>query len=137
MSGADIVFVLGFRCREGETPRNVDVGLAVGPSEKRPFFRLYRSYTNSVFTTVPTCGEFRCHIPKFPLSAGCFTVSARITVGREEADWPTDGIGYLNVENGDFYGSGKAADKDTPFLVSGRWEFSDALLSASDIPESK
>lgn len=125
MSGADIVFVLGFRCREGETPGNVDVGLAVGPSESQPLFRLYRSYSASVFTKVPSYGEFRCHIQNLPLSAGCFTVSACVKVGRDEADWPRDGVGHLNVENGDFYGSGKAGDKDTPFLVQGAWEFNE------------
>ena len=129
-SGMDLVFVFGFKCQDGDSPRNVDVGLAIDTTEKRVVFRLYRSYSDPVFKTVPSSGAFRCYIAKFPLSPGRYTVIARITVGGDEADWPRDGVGYLDVEAGDFYGTGKQADRDTLFLVSGKWELRDPNESA-------
>ena len=125
-SGMDVVFVFGFQCPNGGNPKNVDIGFAVGPNPDETYFRLYRSYNDQIFENVPHCGAFRCRIPKFPLSPGRYLVSARVTVGAEEADWPRSGVGFLDVEAGDFYGTSKAADNDTPFLVSGRWEVQQA-----------
>jgi len=121
-SGMDIAFVLGFQCHNLDKAKNVDVGLAIGKSEDRTLFRLYRSYTDPTFEIVPQFGTFRCHIPRFPLSPGSYLVSARVTVGGDEADWPRNGIGYIDVEAGDFYGTSKSGDKDTPFLVCGKWQ---------------
>ena len=39
-----------------------------------------------------------------------------------EADWPKDGIGYLDIIDGDFYGTGnKGFGEGVPFLVKGEW----------------
>ncbi len=128
-SGMDIVFVLGFRCRDGDDPKKVDVGLGVTSSDDRILFVLYGSYTGQVFETIPSFGTFRCNIPKLPLSPGRYLLHARVTVGEEEADWPTDGVGYLEVEAGDFYGTGSRGLNRTDhggwdamsFLVTGSW----------------
>ena len=86
-------------------------------------FVLYSSYLGRIFETVPPAGAFRCFVPKLPLPPGRYRVGARVTVGGEEADWPRDGVGYLDVEAGDFYASGSKGFGGTAlFLVSGQWE---------------
>jgi lipopolysaccharide transport system ATP-binding protein len=121
-SGMDMVFVFGFQCRDGETIRNVDIGFSIHSSIEQGLFVLYSSYVGKIFKTVPRDGEFRCFISKLPLSAGHYRVGARVTVGGDEADWPRNGVGYLEVEMGDFYGTGsKGFDGATPILVNGNW----------------
>jgi lipopolysaccharide transport system ATP-binding protein len=121
-SGMDIVFVFGFQCRDGEKPKNVDMGFSIGDGGNQLLFVLYSSYVRQAFETIPAVGEFRCCVRRIPLSPGRYSVGARLTVGGEEADWPQNGVGYLEVENGDFYGTGKKGfEGSTPFLVTGQW----------------
>src|SRR5207245_618236 len=77
-SGLDVVFVFGFQCREGDSPRDVDVGLAITTSSEVVLFVLYGSYTGQVFSDLSSRGEFRCNIPKLPLSPGRYRVGARV-----------------------------------------------------------
>ena len=122
-SGMDTVFVFGFQCPNGENPRNVDIGFSIHSGKEEVLFVLYSSYVGQIFETLPPTGAFRCFVPKLPLSAGRYRVGGRVTVGREEADLPCNGVGYLDVGIGDFYGTGsKGFDGTSPFLVSGTWE---------------
>jgi hypothetical protein len=123
-SGMDVVFSFGFQCDEsGGLPKNVDVGFGVNSSNDQRLFILYSSFVGQTFDIVSYTGVFRCYVSKFPLSSGCYLVGARVTVEGEEADWPWNGVGYLDVEAGDFYGTGsKGFNEPTYFMVNGRWE---------------
>jgi len=128
-SGMDVVFAFGFQCQEGETPRNVDIGFSIHSERDQALFVLYSSYTGQVFDKLPTVGFFRCHIPNLPLHSGCYRVGARITIGQEEADWPRTGVGYLEVAEGDFYGTGnRGFARSAPFLVNGNWTLTDDIV---------
>ena len=122
-SGMDVALVIGFHCASRDAIRSVDPGLSISTDKGQLLFVFYRSYAGSVIESVPERGEFRCVIPKIPLAEGRYLVGARVTVNGQEADWPRDGIGYLEVEAGDFYGSGrKGFEGSAPILVSGTWE---------------
>ena len=126
-SGMDIVFVFGYQCRHDEIPQAVDVGFSISSAHDQMLFVLYSSFTGKTFMPMSSSGTFRCYVAKLPLSAGRYRVGGRVTVGGEEADWPSIGIGYLDVVSGDFYGTGsKGFDRSTPFLVAGKWEARDA-----------
>ena len=44
-------------------------------------------------------------------------------VGGDEADWPRERIAFLDVEAGDFYGTGaKGCEASTSVLVDGDWD---------------
>ena len=121
-SGMDVGFVFGFECSDQEIPRKVDVGFSIHSSNGQTLLVLYSSYLGETFDEVPSTGAFRCLVPKLPLSAGHYRVGARITVGGEEADWPRNGVGDLEVMAGDFYGTGSEGfGRATPFLLSGTW----------------
>jgi lipopolysaccharide transport system ATP-binding protein len=90
-----------------EAVRNVDVGLNFFDPEDRNMGVLYSSYYQHYYTAGPhEAFLVTCTIPKFPFSLGNYKVGLRITVNNEEADWLLGGVGYINVENGDFYGTG-------------------------------
>ena len=54
---------------------------------------------------VPSNGQFICRIPRLFLAPGRYRIGARVLERGEEADWPRDGVGYLEVEGGDYYGT--------------------------------
>jgi hypothetical protein len=75
--------------------------------------------------TLPPRGEIRCLIKRFPLAPGRYIVSPRLDVGGEVADWLMlpEGIGIIEVELGDFYGTGVPVGVGglAPFLLIGEW----------------
>jgi len=123
-SGQDLSFDFSYQGHENDPLRDVDVGFGLYSSTGQLLFVLYTSYTAEQFKTIPTKGSLRCKIFNLPLAAGRYLVGARILVGGDEADWPHEGIGYLTVEAGDFYGTGTIGFKGCPFLVHGMWSIS-------------
>ncbi len=121
-SGEDTFFVFSFSCATGNHPRDVSVGFGPFDKEGRLLFVLYSSYVGHDFERIPAEGQFRCFIPHLPLAPGRYRIGARITVGRDEADWPKDGIAYIDVEQGDFFGTGNLGfGSKCSFLVNGSW----------------
>jgi lipopolysaccharide transport system ATP-binding protein len=75
-----------------------------------------------MFCPAKKSGEFRCHVAKFPLAPGRYCVGTRLLAGGEEADWLRNWVGYIDVELGDFYGSGSSGfNGPAPVLMSGQW----------------
>ncbi|MBV8859479.1 MAG: ABC transporter ATP-binding protein [Acidobacteria bacterium] len=125
-SGMDVTFVLGYKCYGDHPYRKVDVGFSAHSTSNQTLFVFYSSYMGRLFELTSREGEFRCRVSKFPLAPGRYGIGARVVVGGDEADWPNDGIGYLEVEAGDFYGTGaKGYNGAAPFLVLGNWSLSD------------
>jgi len=124
-SGMSVVFVFGYT--RTENLDKVDVGLSISTASDQMLFVLYSSYMGDMFSSLPPCGEFRCRVERLPLSPGKYNVGARVEVSGEEADWPRDGVGFINVELGDFYGTGSkgffgtSLAVPTPFMIDGEW----------------
>lgn len=122
VSGMDLVLVLNYEGAPGATLRNVDAGISISNSSGVMLFVLYRSYTGAAFDEIPTRGEFRCSLSRLPLSEGKYSLEARVMVAGVEADWPRDSIGSIDVESGDFYGTGsRGFNGNVPLLVNGEW----------------
>jgi len=121
-TGMSVVFVFSYECA-CDYPRNVNVCLSMRASNGQLLFVLYNSYQGQIFKTVPQKGEFCCRIDKFPFTPGRYGVSSRVVVDGQEADWPRSNIGYIDVVNGDFYGTGnRGYEGRVPFLVQGDWK---------------
>jgi lipopolysaccharide transport system ATP-binding protein len=121
-SGQDVVFVFAYACAGGRCTRPADVGFSFQDMYDNFVFVLYSSYVGQRFTDLAPEGCFRCAVRRFPLARGRYTVGARVFVGREEADWPRDGIGRVDVADGDFFGTGSSGfEGRAPMLLSGDW----------------
>jgi len=106
LTGAHVTFHFQLKTFS-EAVRNVDVGLNFFDPEDRNMGVLYSSYYQQYYAAGPNENMLvSCTVPKFPFTLGNYKVGLRITVNNEEADWILGGVGYINVENGDFYGSG-------------------------------
>jgi lipopolysaccharide transport system ATP-binding protein len=122
-SGHDAVFAFEYQTHGDFNSQTVDVGFSFFSTKGQLLFVLYSSYVGQEFKLIPRRGTFYCRVRRFPLAPGRYRVGARIVVGGEEADWPVEGIGYVDVEAGDFYGTGRTGFmRDCPLLVDGSWE---------------
>ena len=129
-SGMDVTLVLGYRKQSGLNLRNVDVGISLHSMQDQMLFVLYSSYTGRTFDHMPDHGEFRCKIERLPLTPGRYYVGGRVTAGGEELDCPRDGVGVVDVETGDFFGTGHRGYEYVPFLVGGDWTLEEQGLPA-------
>jgi lipopolysaccharide transport system ATP-binding protein len=122
-NGQDVVLVSGFACADSDRLRNVNVGFGIHSSTGERLAVLYSSYTGQEFESVPTVGEFRCRIPRFPFVQGRYFVYGRVEVNGIEADSPCNGVGFFDVHEGDFFGTGRMiGDRGQAlFLIKGDW----------------
>ena len=122
-TGSDIALTFGYEVLDSEPLRNVDIGFSIHSTRtNEALVVLYSSYTGTSFSGIPKRGTFRCELGGFPLNSGRYRIGARIVVGGIESDWPVDGVGFINVESGDFFGSGQPGfNNRVPFLMNGKW----------------
>jgi lipopolysaccharide transport system ATP-binding protein len=122
-SGQSVTLVLGYRCPDGAVKKTVNVGFGLHSTTNDRLIILYASHTGQEFDGVPERGEFRCRVTRLPLNPGRFYLFPRIEINGVEADFPRDGVGYIDVEAGDFYGTGRQTVDQSyaPFLIQGDW----------------
>ena len=124
-SGQDIVLVFGFACTDGNVLGNVTVGFGIhlDSINTKALAIHYTPYTAQDFELIPLEGEFRCHIPRLPFAPGRYFIGARVEVNGVEADWPRNGAGFVDVERGDFFGTGRMVGNrgHAPVLLIGEW----------------
>ena len=121
--GQDIALVFGYSCADSGSLGNVTVGFGIHSNTGERLAVLYTSYTNHDFASVPPTGECRCHISRFPFAPGRYPILPRVEINGIEADFPRDGAGHIDVESGDFFGTGRMiGDRGlAPFLLGADW----------------
>jgi len=96
---------------QGKEPlRNVHVSMAFYNTYGEGVLYLSNELVNRFFETLPSKGSLICKFDRFPLMPGSYSVNLYCTVNGVLADWVTDAA-RVNVEDGDFYGSGKLPPK--------------------------
>ncbi len=105
----------------------VDVGISVHDTEDDSLlFILYSSYTEKMYSVIKGTGSFCCSISNLPLPEGRYLLKALVMENGQVADCPEFGVGYLDVLEGNFFGSGVKSNKYTrqqpKFLVNGKWD---------------
>ena len=110
----------------GPPAKQLDVGFSVHDELDDTLCVLYSSYTGAAFPQAGGGGTFRCRVDRLPLPAGRYRLGARVLGRGVELDWPQGGLGYFDVEPGDFYGTGQVGFPKARFLLDGAWTRSDA-----------
>ncbi len=101
--------------------RNVHVAIGVHGSLDNHLFHLSTDVQGSDFDRIPPSGEIICRIPLLPLQPGRYRFNIFSTVGGNIADW-IQNAGEIEVEAGDFFGSGKLPPSDQgPFIMTHTW----------------
>ncbi len=119
----DGVFVFGYQCSDDCVLKNVDIGFSFhSVINNQSLAVLYSSYAGSTFKVDRRVGFFRCMIKRFPLAEGKYKLGGRMIVNGCEADWPLDGIGIVDVDAGDYYGTGSSGyGSGVQYLIDGDW----------------
>ncbi len=108
-SGDLLVFAFGYECTEEAEHKNVSIGFSIHNSLGDRLVVFYSHYMGVTFNLISN-GLIKCVINDFPFSTGRYFVSVRILVNGEESDWLKSYVGTIDVESGNFYGSGSFGD---------------------------
>jgi lipopolysaccharide transport system ATP-binding protein len=127
LSGRDMTFAIRYQSSLPSIQARICVGLSVHALNGDTLFTLFTYHTGHDFRDIMPGGEFHCRIRRLPLNAGRYLIHARVEWNDEVCDFPTEPIAYLEVEAGDFYGTGKlTTDRGySPFLVDAEWKCED------------
>ena len=117
---------LNFKVKTIKALDQVDIGFSLHREEDdQLLFILYSSYTGKLFQFREGEIDVQCKISDLPLPEGKFLVKAQLMAHGEVLDFPIAGAGYLEVLEGDYYGTGQKSTKLTReqplFLVNGNW----------------
>ncbi len=122
-SGDDVVLVFGYEVLTKEDIKNVSVGFSIKDASGSSLAILYSEYSGQTFSSLPSKGKFKCKIRNFPFSIGRYFIAVRVVAGGIEIDWPRENVGRIEVEGGDFYGTGSLGfEGSVPFLIKGDWQ---------------
>lgn len=118
--------LLNFRIESRKELQHVDIGFSIHREEDdQLLFILYSSYTGKLFELIEGENDLTCTITSLPLPEGRFLVKVQLMRQGEVLDAPLAGGGYMEVVEGDFYGTGqksKNLTREQPlFLVNGTW----------------
>lgn len=127
-SGENIVFVFHYELHTQKTIKNLSLGFSIHNSQGERLSVLYSDYEGHLFSELPQKGKIKCKICDFPYSVGRYLIGARILINGEEADWPKGFIGYVDIEAGDFFGTGSLVPHSAigPVLIRGDWFWTSA-----------
>ncbi len=122
-SGENAVFVFKLKINDF-TARKIDIGFSLYSMSGERLVVLYSSYQNIYFNPFDDerYMEVRCLVEEFNLGPARLQVKGRILTAEDESDWPTFPLGVINVEMGDFYGTGsQGMVGNAPCLIKGIW----------------
>ncbi len=118
--------ILSFTISLNRPMKDIDIGFSVHrEDDNQLLFILYSSYVNKFYNSEEGDVEVKCWIESLPLPEGRYLIKAQIMQAGNLLDRLIAGVGYLEVVEGDFFGTGIKSSKLTreqpQFLVKGIW----------------
>lgn len=119
-------FYFIFRILSKKVLFQLDIGFSIHREEDdQLLFILYSSYVNKLYRLDEGEAELKCKIESLPLPEGRYLVKGQLMQAGEVLDVPYAGVGFIDVIEGDFFGSGQKSSRLTreqpQFLVKGNW----------------
>jgi len=120
-NGHTVKLVFDYRTRDEKGAKNVDLGILVERESGERVFQLGTRFTGQQFPYLGSKGSLTCTIKRFPLVPGRYRLGTYFQCGSAAADYIT-ALTYLNVVDGDFYGSNyQIYENETRILIDGTW----------------
>ncbi len=104
--GKKVVMSIRFKNNSGSPLRNLNIAVGIDDEYGQRVGFMSNDLTDQVFNAEPAQERVEISIPKFPFRQGIYTFSLYAKVNGEVADWVRE-AGTIDVEAGDFYGTGK------------------------------
>jgi lipopolysaccharide transport system ATP-binding protein len=136
LTGTPVEIVLGYASSDGRPVRQATFSVTVYTLLGGLILNLESSVAGTQFGELPSRGEVRVRVPRFPLPAGRYAINLFGTANTEVADWVQRAC-ELTVGEGDFYGSGqRPAESHQTVLVDQDWSLrgADQLASGARQP---
>jgi lipopolysaccharide transport system ATP-binding protein len=127
-SGQDIKICLRYDAPPGPEMNNLLVAVAIYATSGVCVTEVGNTFSGYNFDRVPArSGVFECCLPHLPLNKGRYTFNIIASCSQETFDYVVDAA-ELNVEAGDFFGTGKPASDDRRLtFFEQRWCLRDQL----------
>ena len=114
---------LCFRLKvKDKSVKKIDIGFSLHNRYDDMQAYLYSGFQHVYFKPENEYIIVKCKLNNLSFGVGSLLVRVRILADGIEADWPSEVIGILNIENGDYFLTGKITDIIAPFLIKGIWE---------------
>lgn len=121
VSGQEVNLVFEYKTKMDMHLRKVQVAIGVHGMFDERLFYLSTNLNGRDFAEIPSAGTLACNIPCLSLQPGRYNLTLSCRVGGEIADW-IQHAGVVEVEAGDFFGSGKLPPSDQGrFLMKHSW----------------
>jgi lipopolysaccharide transport system ATP-binding protein len=120
-SGDDIILEFGLKINDRQL-KMIDLGFSLHNIYDEILSYTYSSFQN--FDIVPNGESYmtvKFILKRLPFTECRIFIKGRLLADGVESDWPSESIGDFNIENGDYYQTGKVIDKIAPFLITGSW----------------
>jgi lipopolysaccharide transport system ATP-binding protein len=121
-TGDEVILVFKLKALVNDA-KKIDIGFSFHNEYDEMLSALYSSYQDYFFEN--SSSEYfsvSCSIPNFPFSVGKLVVRGRIEVESVESDWPSEPLGVINIEKGDFFRTSRINSKvNSPILIKGTW----------------
>ncbi|MBU3714430.1 MAG: ABC transporter ATP-binding protein [Ferruginibacter sp.] len=122
VTGEDIVLVFKLKINQPNADE-IDLGFSFEDEDDVPLGNLYSSFQDKFYNLKEGYHIVKCRLNHFPFAPGKIFVRGRIISNGEESDYLKDLLGILEVEMGDYYGTGSSGQRDwgAKCLFKGEW----------------
>jgi lipopolysaccharide transport system ATP-binding protein len=120
-SGQQVDIILDYASHGDDSLHHLHVAVGVYGPHGDKLLQLSSLLTADDFAQLPPEGSLVCTVPRWPLAPGQYRFNVWASLDGELADW-VQGVGTIEVEPGDFYGSGQLPPPGQGcLLVEHRW----------------
>jgi len=120
ISGQPAEFRIYYRCVNNEHPNNIVAAISI-TSHAGPFITMLSNQVASEpFEFIEQQGYISCMIQKLPLAPGGYTLNFSLNQNEIIQDWIQEAA-VINVEGGDFYGTGKIPPTHGGVFFEQKW----------------
>ena len=105
-SGDHLAIVIEYESTSADNLDKLDVRVTFFSDKGLFLFTCSNVNSGAIFCDLPSKGEFRCEIKKFPLAPGHYTYNLYSEISGQTTDWIKD-AGCIEVFKGDFFSSGR------------------------------
>jgi lipopolysaccharide transport system ATP-binding protein len=122
ISGQAVTVKLSFTNHSGEVLKNVGFSIGFYTASGQYLCGSRSDTVNSTYSVRPGKGVVFCRFPKWPLNGGRYVFNILAERQGERLDWVKE-AGFIAVQAGDYYGSGKMPATEIPsVLIEYSWE---------------
>jgi lipopolysaccharide transport system ATP-binding protein len=122
-TGLDVTFEIEYTLKE-KSISNISIAITVYTDEGREMFTLANHLVDQPFLRINSGNKIHCTVKKFPLNNGKYLCNIIAYKDNVIQDYIQEAF-LLEVEEGDFYGTGKPVPHSNPcFLIDNKWQVS-------------